>query len=162
MNIFGVIYLSLYIIVRFYSRGSACTYFSGACINIDANGFSYYTILLSQSTPSDELVATILAIDRGTPPQTSSVNVTLILLDINDFAPMFTESTYSATTVSNAPIGTTLIRVEATDQDGVDNKITYNILVKENSTDIEFNINEDGEIMNKEFFPLLQRNTVSC
>lgn len=116
---------------------------------------------LSQSTPSDELVATIFAIDRGTPPQTASVNITIILRDINDFAPAFTQLAYTATTVSNAPIGTTLIQVEASDLDGVDNEITYSILVSENSTNIAFDINAEGEIMNAELFPLLQRNEVS-
>ncbi len=121
----------------------------------------YRLSFLFQSTPSDELVATILAIDRGTPPLTASVNVTLILRDINDFAPMFTQPAYSTTTISNAPIGTTLTQVEASDSDGVDNKITYSIVMSENSTDIAFAINAEGEIMNEEIFPLLQRNEVS-
>ncbi len=114
-----------------------------------------------QSTPSDELVVTILAIDRGTPPLTASATITVILSDINDFTPEFTQLTYTATAVSNAPVTTSLIQVEASDQDGMDNMITYSILTVENSTNIEFSIDANGVIRNEEMFPSLQPNEVS-
>ena len=122
--------------------------------------FTHCCVCLIQSTPSDELVVTILAIDRGTPPLTASVITTIILSDINDFTPEFTQPTYTATAVSNAPVGTSLIQVEASDQDGADNVITYNILTVENSTNIEFSINAGGVIRNEETFPILQPNEV--
>lgn len=113
-----------------------------------------------QTTPSDELVVTVLAIDRGTPPQTSSITLTLVLRDINDFPPVFSNASYKAVAISNSPIGTSLIQVEATDADRFDNMISYSIIAAGNMTDVRFRIDNGGVIYNNDVFPELEENEV--
>ena len=112
-----------------------------------------------QGTPQEDLSVQILAIDRGTPPLTSTVTINVTLTDINDFAPQFSQASYTTTILSSAPVNTSLITLEATDRDGVDNMITYSILDdtegSDNTTTISFSIDSEGVVRNEERFPSL-------
>ena len=48
---------------------------------------------------------TILAVDNGVPTQTSRSSIVVVLTDINEFVPMFSEQVYMQTALSNAPNG---------------------------------------------------------
>ncbi|XP_049897975.1 protocadherin alpha-8-like, partial [Epinephelus moara] len=73
---------------------------------------------------SHSLVLT--ALDGGKPPKSGTMNILVNVLDINDNAPVFTEGVYSATLSENAPIGTTVIQVNATDLDeGPNGEVVY-------------------------------------
>nr|XP_061793171.1 protocadherin alpha-3-like [Nerophis lumbriciformis] len=68
----------------------------------------------------------LTAIDGGTPPKTGSVEILIEVLDVNDNMPVFTKETYSATLQENAPVGTTVIQVNATDSDsGANGEVVY-------------------------------------
>ncbi|XP_077464620.1 protocadherin alpha-6-like isoform X13 [Stigmatopora argus] len=68
----------------------------------------------------------LTAIDGGTPPKTGSYEILVEVLDINDNMPAFTKDTYSATLQENAPVGTTVIQVNATDSDsGANGEVVY-------------------------------------
>ena len=99
-------------------------------------------------------MVTVVARDRGVPPLESSATITLILQDVNNFAPMFSLPSYSATTLSIASVGTSILSVSATDADRVDNQITYSV----QSENFTFSINSRGVIRNEEVFPTV----VSC
>ncbi|XP_071772586.2 cadherin-related family member 2 [Centroberyx gerrardi] len=59
---------------------------------------------------------------------TTVKDITLILLDANDNRPIFEQSTYDADVLENAPVGTSLLKVHATDDDtGVASLVKYNI-----------------------------------
>ncbi|XP_032384242.1 protocadherin-10-like [Etheostoma spectabile] len=73
---------------------------------------------------SHKLVLT--AIDGGNPSKTGTVEIYIDVLDVNDNMPVFTKDTYSTVLQENAPVGTTVIQVNATDQDdGPNGEVVY-------------------------------------
>ncbi|XP_075715454.1 protocadherin gamma-C5-like [Rhinoderma darwinii] len=84
--------------------------------NLDREEISQYTIELTAS-------------DLGSPPLYSKTSVTLSVSDINDNAPVFTQSTYNAFITENSDPGTLLCTVSATDLDeGVNSDLVYSIV----------------------------------
>ncbi|XP_071377144.1 protocadherin gamma-C3-like [Centroberyx affinis] len=68
----------------------------------------------------------LTAIDGGNPPKTGTVEIYIDVLDVNDNMPVFTKGTYSAVLQENAPVGTTVIQVNATDlDDGSNGEVVY-------------------------------------
>ncbi|XP_035807145.2 protocadherin alpha-8-like isoform X5 [Amphiprion ocellaris] len=57
------------------------------------------------------------AIDGGKPSKSGTAEITVDVLDVNDNMPVFKEETYSVLLNENAPIGTTIIKVNASDLD---------------------------------------------
>ena len=93
-----------------------------------ANGKIPFLILQKQldreSIPNHRLIIT--ANDGGRPPKTGTMEISVDVLDINDNSPVFTKDVYSAFLDENAPIGTTVMRVNATDLDyGSNGEVFY-------------------------------------
>ncbi|XP_034453486.1 protocadherin alpha-6-like isoform X18 [Hippoglossus hippoglossus] len=68
-----------------------------------------------EAAESHSLVLT--ALDGGKPPKSGEMNILVKVLDINDNAPVFSQDVYSVMLDENAPIGKTVIQVNATDVD---------------------------------------------
>uniref|UniRef100_A0A3Q1GY62 Cadherin domain-containing protein n=1 Tax=Acanthochromis polyacanthus TaxID=80966 RepID=A0A3Q1GY62_9TELE len=69
---------------------------------------------------------TLTALDGGKPPKSGNMNIVIKVLDINDNAPVFSKDDYSVTLSENAPVGTTVIQVNATDLDvGPNGEVVY-------------------------------------
>ncbi|XP_041845614.1 protocadherin alpha-3-like isoform X24 [Melanotaenia boesemani] len=69
---------------------------------------------------------TLTALDGGKPPKFGNMNIIVKVLDVNDNAPVFSTGIYSVTVNENAPLGTTIIRVNATDlDDGPNGEVIY-------------------------------------
>ncbi|XP_066446690.1 protocadherin gamma-C5-like isoform X10 [Eleutherodactylus coqui] len=84
--------------------------------NLDREETPQYTIELTAS-------------DLGSPPLYSKTSVTLRVSDINDNAPLFTQSTYNAFIKENSDPGTLLCTVSASDLDeGVNSDLVYSIV----------------------------------
>ncbi|XP_069619750.1 protocadherin gamma-C5-like isoform X9 [Ranitomeya imitator] len=84
--------------------------------NLDREETPQYTIELTAS-------------DLGSPPLYSKTSVTLGVSDINDNAPVFTQSAYNAFIKENSDPGTLLCTVSATDLDeGVNSDLVYSIV----------------------------------
>ncbi|CAJ0960738.1 unnamed protein product [Ranitomeya imitator] len=84
--------------------------------NLDREQTPRYTIELTAS-------------DLGSPPLYGRTSVTLGVSDINDNAPVFTQSTYNAFIKENSDPGTLLCTVSATDLDeGVNSDLVYSIV----------------------------------
>ncbi|KFO24716.1 Protocadherin-16 [Fukomys damarensis] len=60
---------------------------------------------------------TVAAVDRGQPPRSSAVPVTVTVLDVNDNPPVFTQASYRVTVPEDMPVGAELLHVEASDAD---------------------------------------------
>ncbi|MGH0176874.1 UNVERIFIED_CONTAM: hypothetical protein FKN15_016909 [Acipenser sinensis] len=75
----------------------------------------------------------------------SEVFVDIILVDVNDNAPLFKEKSYTATLSEASVIGTSVVQVIATDSDSGVNKIISYQLVEDNSKSSEnFHIDRDS------------------
>ncbi|XP_039630302.1 protocadherin alpha-3-like isoform X31 [Polypterus senegalus] len=57
------------------------------------------------------------AIDGGSPPRSGNMNITVMVADFNDNAPVFVEHIYSVILEENAPLGTLVVKVNASDLD---------------------------------------------
>ncbi|TRY90719.1 hypothetical protein DNTS_028510 [Danionella cerebrum] len=69
---------------------------------------------------------TLTAVDGGSPPRSGNLNIIITVLDINDNRPLFSQDSYSVTIKENAPIGTVLIKLNASDLDeGANGEVEY-------------------------------------
>ncbi|XP_069026677.1 protocadherin alpha-3-like [Embiotoca jacksoni] len=77
-----------------------------------------------ETTKSHALILT--ALDGGKPPKSGNMNILINVLDVNDNVPIFSKDVYSVTLNENAPVGTTVIQVNATDiDDGPNGDVVY-------------------------------------
>ncbi|XP_056328885.1 protocadherin beta-15-like [Danio aesculapii] len=68
----------------------------------------------------------LTALDGGRPPKSGSLEIFIDVLDINDNSPVFTKDSYTVTLNENAPVGTTIVQVNATDFDeGKNGEVVY-------------------------------------
>ncbi|XP_067849588.1 protocadherin Fat 4 [Heptranchias perlo] len=71
---------------------------------------------------------TVIATDKGEPPLSSSMDVTVIVLDVNDNTPVFQQLLYEVEISENTFSGIDLIQVTATDLDeGTNGQVRYHI-----------------------------------
>ncbi|XP_037635778.1 protocadherin gamma-A11-like, partial [Sebastes umbrosus] len=78
--------------------------------------------ILQLQSPLDREASSIhklllTALDGGKPPKSGTMEIFINVLDVNDNVPVFTNDVYSAEINENSPIGTIVIRVNATDMD---------------------------------------------
>lgn len=72
---------------------------------------------------------TIAARDRGIPPQQDTFNIVIYLLDVNDFVPSFSQTSYELSINEGSIIDARVGQVEAVDNDqGPNGTVTYRIL----------------------------------
>ncbi|XP_067454605.1 protocadherin alpha-3-like [Thunnus thynnus] len=68
----------------------------------------------------------LTAMDGGKPPKSGDMNILVKVLDVNDNVPVFTKDVYSVMLDENAPVGTTITQVNATDlDDGPNGDVVY-------------------------------------
>uniref|UniRef100_A0A8V5GG49 Uncharacterized protein n=1 Tax=Melopsittacus undulatus TaxID=13146 RepID=A0A8V5GG49_MELUD len=73
-----------------------------------------------------EVDFSLIAVDGGSPPRSGTTQVHVVVLDVNDNAPTFTRKVFIAQVLENAPEGSVVVRVAATDRDmGVNGDISY-------------------------------------
>jgi len=98
---------------------------------------------LDMSQVNTDYINLIIQASDGMFHSNCSVNITV--LDVNNNAPVFSEDSYSAAVTEDTPIGTSVVRVEATDADmGINAELVYRI---EKGAFDDFSIdNKTGEI----------------
>lgn len=98
---------------------------------------------------------TITGTDAGSPSLSGVKVLTIVVNDLNDNRPTFTQSEYDANILENQPVGTFVMKVKAEDiDDGSNAKIFYQISVDANSETSSFlTINsETGELFTSRLF----------
>ncbi|XP_075131599.1 protocadherin gamma-B2-like [Leptodactylus fuscus] len=71
-----------------------------------------------------ELILT--AMDGGKPMRSGTAVIRIIVTDVNDNFPVFTQSVYKVSVNENTPVNTTIVTVNSTDKDeGVNGQVTY-------------------------------------
>ncbi|XP_046717043.1 protocadherin gamma-A11-like [Silurus meridionalis] len=74
----------------------------------------------------DTFTLLLTAMDGGEMVLSATLQIHIIVLDVNDNAPVFTQKLYRASITENAPKGTKLITVSASDADeGTNGRVTY-------------------------------------
>ncbi|XP_053734386.1 protocadherin alpha-3-like [Synchiropus splendidus] len=77
-----------------------------------------------EAAASHSLVLT--AVDGGKPPKSGEMRIKVNVMDINDNPPIFSQDVYSVSLNENAPQGTTVVQVNATDlDDGQNGEVVY-------------------------------------
>ncbi len=93
------------------------------------DGTKYVEMVLQ--TPFDrekqeEYNLMLTAFDGGNPQKTGTVKINVLVLDANDNAPVFSQSVYTALVAENAPMGSLVLKISATDADqGTNNQVYY-------------------------------------
>ncbi len=68
----------------------------------------------------------VIAVDGGQPPKSGAMDLTILIQDTNDNAPVFANSTYEVKVFENVPVGTSIVRVHAEDPDsGLYGEVMY-------------------------------------
>uniref|UniRef100_A0A672SB12 Si:ch73-379j16.2 n=1 Tax=Sinocyclocheilus grahami TaxID=75366 RepID=A0A672SB12_SINGR len=90
----------------------------------------------------------LTAVDGGNPPRSGSIIINVTVLDDNDNRPKFSQEFYSVTLQENAPVGTLVIKLNATDLDeGQNGEIVYAFLKNiEKHIYATFDLDQTGEI----------------
>ncbi|XP_041846856.1 protocadherin alpha-3-like [Melanotaenia boesemani] len=74
---------------------------------------------------------TLTAVDGGNPPKSGTSQIMITVLDINDNNPVFNRSLYKIQISENLPVGSTVIILNATDEDeGFNSEIEYSLRMK--------------------------------
>ncbi|XP_056295775.1 protocadherin gamma-A5-like [Pseudoliparis swirei] len=97
--------------------------------NINPDGSKYAEMVLQKPLDREEqprLSLKLSAVDGGNPQRSGTVNIDVLIIDANDNAPVFNQSLYKGMVVENAPKGTRIVTVNASDIDsGSNGKIVY-------------------------------------
>ncbi|XP_043925792.1 protocadherin alpha-C2-like, partial [Protopterus annectens] len=68
----------------------------------------------------------LTAVDGGQPERSGSIDITINVVDANDNSPKFDQAVYKASLMEDAPVGTLIIQLKATDSDeGTNGEIEY-------------------------------------
>ncbi|KAF0878629.1 FAT4 protein, partial [Crocuta crocuta] len=71
----------------------------------------------------------LTAVDGGNPARSCTTQIMVVVADANDNAPVFTQEIYRVSVPENLPVGSSILRVMATDLDeGVNAEITYTFI----------------------------------
>ncbi len=115
------------------------------------DGTKYVEMILQ--TPLDrekqeEYNLILTAYDGGSPQKTGTLKINIIVLDVNDNAPVFSQSVYTALVAENAPMGSLILKISATDADqGTNNQVSYSFSQSSDSILDTFNIDlTNGDI----------------
>uniref|UniRef100_A0A8B9SLA3 Cadherin domain-containing protein n=1 Tax=Anas platyrhynchos TaxID=8839 RepID=A0A8B9SLA3_ANAPL len=93
------------------------------------DGSKYAELVLEKELDREEqreLHLVLTALDGGSPPRSAHVQIHIDVLDSNDNAPVFNQSTYKASVRENTPSGTLVAKISAYDlDDGPNGDIVY-------------------------------------
>ena len=114
-------------------------------IDLHSGSVSTSEMLDFETTQVYELLITTR--DHGTPSLSSTANLIVEVLDVNDNPPVFEAERYSLTVNESAVIGDTLLQLEASDNDtGINAELVFSLHSVVPDTD-EFNVTEDGAVV---------------
>ncbi|XP_059773295.1 protocadherin gamma-B4 isoform X19 [Balaenoptera ricei] len=113
------------------------------------DGCKYPELVLKTPLDREEQISyhlTLMALDFGDPPLSSTAQIQVLVTDANDNPPVFSQELYRVELPENVLPGTTVLRVMATDQDeGVNAEITFSFTEAGQITQFDLNSNT-GEI----------------
>ncbi|KAM5169163.1 protocadherin beta-10-like isoform 8-T8 [Callospermophilus lateralis] len=123
-------------------------------INDSDEGTIYPELVLDKALDWEkqpELNLTLTALDGGSPPRSGTTTIRILVLDVNDNAPKFSQLIYETQAPENSPLGSLVVKVSAEDADsGVNAEVTYSFFDADEDIQTIFQINPfSGEIILK-------------
>lgn len=68
----------------------------------------------------------VTARDNGKPPLSDTTDVEIVIIDVNDNPPIFSQTSYASSIMENSASGTSVVRIQASDPDqGLNGRIQY-------------------------------------
>ncbi|ELW54101.1 protocadherin gamma-B2 [Tupaia chinensis] len=96
---------------------------------------NYYKLVTDRALDREEIPeynVTITATDRGKPPLSSRISITLRVSDVNDNVPVFQQASYLVHVPENNPPGASIAQVSASDPDlGPNGHVSYSIVASD-------------------------------
>jgi len=90
----------------------------------------------------------IRALDGGQPPRSTGFSVRISVIDMNDNKPTFNQSIYALIIPRNTPVGKSIFRVIATDQDSGENgQISYSLDPHQGSQSRDFGVDPESGVL---------------
>ncbi|KAJ7415076.1 hypothetical protein WISP_79838 [Willisornis vidua] len=136
--------------IQGYSIAAQNEYFS-VSYGSRITGKKYVELVLQKPLDREEqaeLNFSVIAVDGGSPPRSGTTQVHIVVLDVNDNAPVFTQEEYIGKVLENLSKGSVVLTVLATDRDaGVNGDISYQFSQTVRQTESSFSIDpQSGEI----------------
>lgn len=98
-------------------------------VQTQSDGNKFAELVLEKPLDREQQAAhryVLTAVDGGQPPRTGTALLVVKVLDSNDNVPVFDQPVYTASLSENAPVGTLVIQLNATDLDeGLNGEIVY-------------------------------------
>ncbi|KAM6116258.1 protocadherin beta-15-like [Pterocles gutturalis] len=114
--------------IQAYSISPKNEYFS-VSFGTRNKGKKFLELVLEKALDREEQVEmdfSLIAMDGGSPPRSGTTQIHIVVLDVNDNTPVFTEEVYVGRVLENAPEGSVVLSVVATDRDvGPNGDISY-------------------------------------
>ncbi|XP_025148326.1 protocadherin beta-10 [Bubalus bubalis] len=115
-------------------------------------GIIYPELVLDRTLDREkqqEFNLTLTALDGGLPPRSGATNIHIVILDVNDNAPQFSQAIYETQAPENSPVGSFIAKVSAGDADsGINADISYSFFDASEDILTTFHINPfSGEII---------------
>ncbi|KAL9836554.1 protocadherin beta-16-like [Geothlypis trichas] len=116
-----------------------------------SDGRKYAELVLDRALDREqqaEVTFSITAVDGGNPPRSGTALIRVVVLDINDNIPVFTQTLYKVSVMENSSEDTIVVVVSASDLDeGTNGEIVYSIVQNSEENLQTFKINpETGQI----------------
>ncbi|XP_016131837.1 protocadherin alpha-C2-like, partial [Sinocyclocheilus grahami] len=121
-------------------------------IQTGRDGSKFADLILKKSLDREKQAShnlILTAVDGGVPARSGTASIIVRVLDTNDNAPQFDNDSYNINLTENAPIGSLVVKLNATDKDeGSNSNIIYSYsLYTSEKTQQTFSLNPDnGEI----------------
>ncbi|XP_041709631.1 protocadherin alpha-C2 isoform X4 [Coregonus clupeaformis] len=125
-------------------------------IQTGRDGSKFADLILKKALNREEQAVhnlILTAVDGGVPTRSGTANIIVRVLDTNDNAPQFDKDSYNINVMENSPIGSLVVKLNATDLDeGTNSEIVYSYsLYTSDKTQQTFSLNsKNGEIRIKE------------
>ncbi|XP_057205827.1 protocadherin Fat 1 isoform X2 [Triplophysa rosa] len=87
---------------------------------------------------------TVLASDNGNPPKSSSATINIIVSDVNDNPPVFSQIYYSLIIQENVPAGASVLLLNVTDKDSLQNGPPFSFSIVKGDEMNPFSIDQQG------------------
>ncbi|XP_068835956.1 protocadherin beta-15-like [Capricornis sumatraensis] len=115
------------------------------------DGRKYPELVLDRELDREKqalLRLTLTALDGGSPPRSGTTEVRILVLDINDNAPVFAQAHYQVQVLENSPVGALVVKVSARDLDtGTNGEVSYSLFYSSQEMSPTFQLNSlSGEV----------------